>query len=122
MIGYLALGTNDLPRAVAFYDKLFAVLGSDRLHQDARTVAWSFGITATAFAVSLPFDGQPASVGNGSVVALSMGSTQEVDTIFRLAISLGAKDEGAPGPRGDGSYTAYLRDLDGNKLALFFQA
>jgi hypothetical protein len=79
-----------------------------------------FGPTAAAFGVIRPFDGKPATVGNGVMVSLAMTTPAKVDTLYRLALSLGATDEGAPGERGDRIYAAYFRDLDGNKLMIFF--
>jgi predicted lactoylglutathione lyase len=66
-----------------------------------------------------PFDGQPATVGNGVMVALSGADTAQVQAMHAKALALGGKDEGLPGPRGEGFYAAYFRDLDGNKLAVF---
>jgi predicted lactoylglutathione lyase len=70
--------------------------------------------------VILPFDGRAATPGNGTMVALAADSTEGVDRVHRKAMSLGAKDEGAPGPRGQGFYAGYFRDLDGNKLNVYF--
>ena len=67
-----------------------------------------------------PYDGKAATVGNGVMVALAASSRAQVDTIYRKAMELGAKDEGAPGPRGDNFYAGYFRDPDGNKLNAFF--
>jgi predicted lactoylglutathione lyase len=67
-----------------------------------------------------PFDKKPATVGNGVMVALAARSKEQVDAVHRKALELGGKDEGAPGPRGDGFYAGYFRDLDGNKLNAFF--
>jgi predicted lactoylglutathione lyase len=67
-----------------------------------------------------PHDGNAATVGNGVMVALAASSKAQVDLIHRRALELGGKDEGAPGPRGDGFYAGYFRDLDGNKLNAFF--
>ncbi len=122
MIGYLTVGTNDLPRAVSFYDQLFAPLGGERFFTNSRGVGWKFGYTSTGFAVMKPFDGNRATVGNGSMVALSMEDQSQVEQVHRTALSLGATDDGAPGPRSDGFYAAYIRDLDGNKLALFYMS
>jgi predicted lactoylglutathione lyase len=67
-----------------------------------------------------PYDGKPATVGNGVMVALAAGSRDNVDALYRKAMELGGKDEGPPGPRGhSGFYAAYFRDLDGNKLNAF---
>jgi predicted lactoylglutathione lyase len=69
--------------------------------------------------ISKPFDKKPATIGNGVMVALIVDSTAKVDALHRKALQLGGKDEGAPGPRGEGFYAGYFRDLDGNKLNFF---
>jgi predicted lactoylglutathione lyase len=66
--------------------------------------------------VCLPYDGNAASVGNGVMAALAAKDKEMVGRIYDLALSLGGTDEGKPGPRGEGFYAAYFRDLDGNKL------
>lgn len=120
MIGYVTLGTNDLERAAAFYDALFTVTGAKRYMESARFVSWSVAPNTPSLGVIKPFDGQPATVGNGTMVSLFLPSTALVDALHKKALELGGKDEGAPGPRGDsGFYGAYFRDLDGNKLAAF---
>ena len=119
MIGYTTLGTNDLPRAAAFYDELFAVIGAKRLMEFERGYAWGISMDKPGFGVLRPFDGQPASVGNGVMVALVVDSQDKVNALHAKALALGAKDEGAPGLRGGGFYAAYFRDLDGNKLNAF---
>lgn len=120
MIGYITVGTNDLPRAATFYDKLFDAIGGSRLMDSERGVVWSFGPTCAAFGVMLPFDRKPATVGNGSMVALSMTSKAMVGNLYRQALSLGATDEGEPGQRDNQFYAAYFRDLDGNKICVFY--
>lgn len=120
MIGYTTLGTNDLPRAAAFYDELFAVVGIKRMMDFGRGYAWGVGMDKPGFGVMIPFDGQPCTVGNGVMVALVVDSKDKVNALYAKALALGGKDEGAPGPRGEGFYAAYFRDLDGNKLNAFF--
>lgn len=120
MIGYVTVGTNNLPSAISFYDKLFEPIGGQRIMEEERGIAWGFGPTAAAFGVMKPFDQKPATVGNGGMVGLSMSSAANVDSLYRLALKLGGTDEGAPGPRSDSFYAAYFRDLDGNKICLFF--
>ena len=120
MIGYVCLGTNDLPRAAQFYDALLGVVGAKRFMEFDRGIAWAVSPTAPALGLMKPYDGQPASIGNGVMVALVMDSREKVDALYRKAMELGAQDEGAPGPRGDGFYAAYFRDPDGNKLNAFF--
>jgi catechol 2,3-dioxygenase-like lactoylglutathione lyase family enzyme len=120
MVGYVTLGTNDFQRAARFYDALFADIGGKRIFDMETFIAWSTAPGVPAVAIVKPFDGKPATVGNGVMVALAASSKAQVDAIYAKAISLGATDEGKPGPRGDGFYAGYFRDLDGNKLNAFF--
>ena len=120
MIGYTTFGTNDLARAGAFYDALLAECGASRAMEMPTFIAWATAPNTPMVSVIKPFDGQPATIGNGVMVALAASSKKQVDAIHRKALELGAKDEGAPGPRGDGFYAGYFRDLDGNKLNAFF--
>ena len=120
MVGYTTLGTNDLERAVAFYDALLGPLGAQQILNDGRIVVWAKEMGVGMLAVCRPHDGQAASVGNGVMVALDMGAPEAVQKLHARALGLGAADEGEPGPRGDGGfYGAYFRDLDGNKLCAF---
>jgi len=120
MIGYVTLGTNDIKRAAAFYDALLTVIGAGRYMEEDTFVAWAVSPDKPALGVIKPFDGKPATVGNGTMVALVVDSTGKVDALHAKALALGGKDEGAPGPRGtSGFYAAYFRDLDGNKLNCF---
>ena len=119
MIGYVTLGSNNLPRAFAFYDALLAELGATRTFDTETFVAWSVK-RVPALAVTKPHNDQPATVGNGVMVALVMKSAVDVDRLYAKAISLGATDEGAAGPRDTGFYAGYFRDLDGNKLCAYF--
>jgi predicted lactoylglutathione lyase len=119
MIGYVTLGTRDLKKAAAFYDKIAAEMGIGRFMESDEFIAWGSGDGA-GLGLTKPFDGKPMTVGNGVMVALAAKDRAEVDRIYKLALSLGGTDEGAPGPRGDsGFYAAYFRDLDGNKLNAF---
>jgi predicted lactoylglutathione lyase len=120
MIGYVTLGTNDLKRAAKFYDELLAVLGAKRAMELETFIAWASAPNAPMVSIIKPFDQKPATVGNGVMVALAATSKEQVDAVHAKALALGGKDEGAPGPRGDGFYAGYFRDLDGNKLNAFF--
>lgn len=122
MIGYVTLGSNDLPKAVAFYEKLLAPLGAKRFMETEQFVAFSAGHHSPGIGITKPYDGKPATHGNGTMVALIVDSNEKVDAMYKLAMELGATDEGKPGPRGDGFYAAYFRDLDGNKLNVFHAA
>lgn len=120
MIGYVTLGTNNLPRAVAFYDALFSSMDIPRfMEQPDRFVAWATAHDAPSVCVTKPFDGMPASVGNGVMVALARKNRAEVDAAYCKALELGATCEGKPGVRMAGFYAGYFRDLDGNKFNVF---
>ena len=119
MIGYVTLGTNDIARAAAFYDALLAELGARRIMEGDRFIAWGTSMSAPSLGVITPFDGQPASRGNGTMVALAVQKPEQVDALYGKALSLGATDEGKAGPRGPGFYAGYFRDPDGNKLNVF---
>ena len=119
MIGYVTLGTNDLARAARFYDAIAAELGVGRMMQTDRYIAWGKPGGGSGIGLTTPYDGKPATVGNGVMVAFEARDRAQVERIYRLALSLGGQDEGAPGPRGEGFYAAYFRDLDGNKLNAF---
>jgi predicted enzyme related to lactoylglutathione lyase len=121
MISYVLVGTNDMKRAAAFYDKLLAEAGAKRLWESERGIAWGVSEDEPSFGIVTPYDAKAATVGNGVMVALAASSRDQVDRVYRKAIELGGKDEGPAGPRGDGGYYAgYFRDLDGNKLSIFF--
>lgn len=119
MIGYVTLGTNDLARAAKFYDALLGELGATRFMETERMIIWGRSPNVPMLSVILPFDGKPATVGNGVMVALVVDATAKVDALHKKALELGGTDEGAPGPRGGGFYGGYFRDLDGNKLNFF---
>ena len=119
MIGYVTLGTNDLPRATAFYDALLAEIGAKQLMDLGRGIMWGVAMDKPALAIMTPFDGKAATVGNGVMVALVVNSKEKVDRVHKKALELGGQDEGPVGPRGESFYGGYFRDLDGNKLAVF---
>ena len=119
MIGYVTLGTNDLPRAAAFYDALLAEIGAKRLMDFGRGYAWGVAMDKPALGIMKPYDGQAASRGNGTMVALVVKTPAQVDALYNKALALGGTDEGPAGPRGEGFYAGYFRDLDGNKLNVF---
>ena len=124
MIGYVTLGTNDLPRATAYYDALFGAFDIGRyMEVDDYFVAWAPAPETPALSLTIPFDKKNASVGNGVMVALYMDTPEKVTAFYNKALELGGTDEGKPGFRPEednkGYYGAYFRDLDGNKLNAF---
>jgi catechol 2,3-dioxygenase-like lactoylglutathione lyase family enzyme len=123
MIGYVTLGTNNLERAAAFYDELLALMGAGRFMEEEGTfIAWAVAPDKPAISVTKPWDGNPATVGNGTMISLAVDSNEMVHKIYDKAIELGGKDEGPAGPRMEGFYAGYFRDLDGNKLNVFCMA
>jgi catechol 2,3-dioxygenase-like lactoylglutathione lyase family enzyme len=119
MIGYVTLGTRDLARGARFYDAIARELGVGRMMDTERFIAWGSPGGGAGVGLTLPFDGQPATVGNGVMVAFEARDRAQVDRLHALALALGGKDEGTPGARGEGFYAGYFRDLDGNKLNAF---
>ncbi len=121
MIGYVTLGTNDLPRAAQFYDAVAGAMGYGRMMEEGEFIAWgSFEDGTAGIAATKPFDGEKASIGNGVMAALQVDSPEKVQAVYDVALAKGGSDEGAPGPRGDdGFYAGYFRDPDGNKLNVF---
>lgn len=122
MIGYVLLGTNDLAAARRFYDPVIAEMGAKVLVEQPNRVFYGVDMTQPMLGITQPFDGADASSGNGTMVALPLASRADVDRVHAKALTLGGKDEGAPGCRFDpelGLYFSYARDPDGNKLAFF---
>jgi catechol 2,3-dioxygenase-like lactoylglutathione lyase family enzyme len=124
MIGYVTVGTNDMNKAAAFYDALLGEVGAKRAMEDpGHLIGWGTGAGSPMLAIITPADGKKATVGNGVMVALDVGTPDAVKKVHAKAMKLGGKDEGQPGPRGTGGFHGgYFRDLDGNKLVAFCMA
>ena len=121
IMSHVSVGTNDLERALAFYDPVLATLGAGRLIEHAEAVA--YGREYPEFWVNVPHDNKPATVGNGDHFAFFAHSKAEVDAFHAAALAAGGTDDGAPGPRpeyGAPFYGCYVRDLDGNKIEATF--
>jgi catechol 2,3-dioxygenase-like lactoylglutathione lyase family enzyme len=120
MLAYAMLGTNNKDKALAFYDAVLGEMGYGRTMDFGRSVAYGSKDKphAPALAIGLPLDEKTATAGNGSMIAIAGGSEDKIMAAYAKALALGGKDEGKPGPRGDGFYAAYFRDLDGNKICL----
>jgi catechol 2,3-dioxygenase-like lactoylglutathione lyase family enzyme len=117
VISHVSLGTNDYPRAKAFYDAVLATL-QIRCVMDFPGAA-GYRRAFPEFWVQTPHDGGRAGVGNGVHVAFLANSVEEVHAFHAQALALGATDDGAPGPRpdyGPDYYAAFVRDLDGHKI------
>lgn len=124
MIGYILVGTADLARAGAYYDALLGTIGAERfMEQDNYFIAWARNQGEVSFGVTLPFNKEPASVGNGNMAAFALDTPEQVNAFYQKALALGGTCEGKPGFRPEdaerGFYASYFRDLDGNKLNAF---
>ena len=121
MDNYVTLGAHDAAESEAFYDAVMATIGWSCHRTWPGWRGYSRGGTGTGLTVwtCAPFDGAPASAGNGTMVALAVDSRDKVDAVYKKAIELGSRDEGQAGPRGEHFYAGYFRDPDGNKLAVF---
>lgn len=116
MFSHIMVGTNDLDRAKAFYDALLGALGVRPGFVDRHRV---FYRTPTGtFAVTLPINGEPASVANGGTIGFACDSPEQADAWHAAGVANGGTTcEDPPGVReGSNLYLAYLRDPDGNKL------
>lgn len=120
MLHYITLGTNDLTAAQQFYDAVMPCLGYELRGFSAREIGYGRAEPARiALWVTLPHDGNPATVGNGSMPALAAPSRAAVDAFHAAALANGGTCEGAPGlrPYHASFYACYVRDPDGNKLS-----
>jgi len=117
MIHHVSLGTNDLGRARAFYDRVLGVLGLRLLKEDGESL--DCGVATIMFSLETPVDGKPAGPGNGVHIAFIAGGPEMVDEFHRIALENGGKDDGPPGLRpkyNANYYGAFVRDPDGNKI------
>jgi len=125
MIGYVTLGTNNLPEALKFYDGLLAQLGAKRLMEleDNGFTLYGADMSSPSIAITRPDNQKDAFPGNGNMIALQVEERAQVDALHKKALALGGSDEGAPGVRGDEGpmafYAAYFRDTEGHKLCAF---
>jgi catechol 2,3-dioxygenase-like lactoylglutathione lyase family enzyme len=124
MIGYVTVGTNDIEKARTYYDALLDSIGAKRLLEFPHGFTlYGTGWGKPGLAVTPPYDKQPATVGNGCMVAMVMDSRDKVDAFHARALELGGSDEGAPGLRspegGQAFYGAYFRDPEGNKFCVY---
>ena len=123
-MAYICFGTNDLVRASAFYDAVLSALGHQRYpaSEESDPDLWAgWGLAAPSFWVCKPFDARRATAGNGSMVAFSAKSWRQVDDFHAAAMTYGGTSEGPPGLRLNYAadfYAAYVRDPDGNKIAV----
>ena len=120
MIGFVMIGTNDLNKAIKFYDILLDAIDLKRAVTNEKYAGYSSKERPEdiEFYVTNPVDKKKATYGNGTQISFAVNSKEIVDKFYNLGIKLGGKDEGAPGIR-FGDYYCYIRDLDGNKICSF---
>lgn len=127
MIAYVTVGADDIARAKQFYSAFLPVLGYE-FKEGPEGLSYSLptptGQAAAQpdFYVKPPFDGRPASNGNGAMTAFEARNQKQVRDLHAAALNAGGVDEGQPGFRpsyGPQFYVGYLRDPQGNKIALF---
>ncbi|MCC3859968.1 VOC family protein [Pseudemcibacter aquimaris] len=122
MIGYNMVGTKDLAKAGDFFDKVFGVLGINRIMDEDKFIVWGRSMEDSCFSVCLPYDQKDAKPGNGTMTAFFAENEETVKKAYEAAMANGATCEGEPGLREFGYYVAYFRDLDGNKFNVFYSA
>ena len=112
------VGTNDLDKSSKFYDVVLDNLGMKRVTVTERYIGYGHSSEddGVKFYITKPHNKETATVGNGTMVALSAETKEAVDKFHATALENGAVNEGKPGPRSDGNYYGYIRDLDGNKI------
>jgi len=118
MYSHTTVGTNDLGRALRFYDAVMAVLGHAQFFKTEHSVGYGTPTGEKLFVVP-PFDKREARPGNGVHIAFKLDSRAKVDAFYAAALANGGTDEGPPGLRPHyhaNYYAAYVRDPDGNKL------
>lgn len=125
MFSHVMLGTNNLSESIEFYDRVMPVLGYAREDTGDTFAGYgkkeNIGTGANCLWIGNPFNGEPASPGNGVNIALLADTREQVDKFYAMALDNGGQDEGAPGIRAEvhpNFYAAYVRDPSGNKLAV----
>ena len=119
IISFVMLGSKDFKQSSKFYDAIFIPLEIKKIVTTERYVGYGHlnEPNEVKFYITKPRNGEPASYGNGTMVAFLAKSKEAVNSFHKIALENGAVNEGLPGIRKDGNYYAYVRDLDGNKIA-----
>ena len=121
MFSFITIGTNNLKKSGYFYSKVLKILKIKRVLIHDRYYGYAKLKSPKKIELYLikPHNKKKASFGNGTMITFKANSKKSVEDFYKIGIKLGAKDEGAPGPRHGQDYYAYIRDLDGNKICVF---
>ena len=123
MIGYVMVGTNNLDKAIIFYDEVLKIINLTRKDTDDVCAGYTQnnGDGSIEFYVTKPANKKTATFGNGTQVSFLVSSREIVDKFHEIALNAGGTSEGSGGerPEGSGVYYSYIRDLDGNKICAF---
>ena len=123
MIGYVMVGTNNLDKAIIFYDEVLKIINLTRKDTDDVCAGYTQnnGDGSIEFYVTKPANKKTATFGNGTQVSFLFSSREIVDKFHEIALKAGGTSEGSGGerPEGSGVYYSYIRDLDGNKICAF---
>ena len=123
MIGYVMVGTNNLDKAIIFYDEVLKIINLTRKDTDDVCAGYTQnnGDGSIEFYVTKPANKKTATFGNGTQVSFLVSSREIVDKFHEIALKAGGTSEGSGGerPEGSGVYYSYIRYLDGNKICAF---
>ncbi len=119
ILDFVMVGSNDYKKSSEFYDAVLEPLELKKTVTTEKYIGYAHSSEPdkAQFYVTSPVNGEPATFGNGTQITLLAESKEAVEKFYDIAISKGAVDEGGPGVRSDGNYYAYVRDMDGNKIA-----
>ncbi len=121
MFAFVTIGTNNLKKSSMLYDKILKPLKIKKVLKHNRYYGYARenSLHKIEFYLIKPYNKKKASFGNGTMITFNANSKKAVDDFYKIGISLGANDEGSPGPRHGKDYYAYIRDFDGNKICVF---
>ena len=119
MIGFVTIGTNDLNRAVKFYDELLGLINIKEVDKSERMKMYGVAKDQGTLVVLIPQNKKEQQPGNGNMFAIKAESKENIEKLYAMALELGGMDEGGPGERAPTFYGAYVRDLDGNKICFY---
>ena len=119
ILDFVMVGSNDYKKSSEFYDAILEPLKLKKIVTTENYIGYAHSSEPdkAQFYVTDPVNNEPATFGNGTQITLLAESKEAVEKFYEIAMSKGAVDEGAPGVRSDGNYYAYIRDMDGNKIA-----